>query len=155
MATMGRLTHGSEMTGAPVIRAGERPFLGRSLLMQNVYKAIGRVAAKPGDQTRAAGWMGVSRPTMRERLTRFRLRWAPARRREAVRRSRTDRRPSRHHAFWTAATVRGACLPSRGPTAEPAGLGALVGNVPARLGHQAQANDQVGDPAPTPDGSRM
>jgi DNA-binding NtrC family response regulator len=47
LGTVGRRTNGSEMTGAQAICMGERPFLGRSLLMQNVYKAIGRVAAKP------------------------------------------------------------------------------------------------------------
>ena len=29
-----------------------------------------------GDQTKAAGWLGVSRPTMREKLTRYGLRVA-------------------------------------------------------------------------------
>ena len=56
-------------------KRGERQNVLDSLVSEverELYEQAIRLA--DGDQTKAAGWLGVSRPTMREKLTRYGLR---------------------------------------------------------------------------------
>ena len=60
-----------ERPKVPVPRAEPDAIMGNSAVMHTMYKQIGRLAG--GDQSKAAKWLGVSRPTMREKLLRYGL----------------------------------------------------------------------------------
>jgi DNA-binding NtrC family response regulator len=65
-AFISRQLDAAEREEAGTVAASVAEWAEREIYAQAIHLAH-------GDQSRAAGWLGVSRPTMRERLTRFRL----------------------------------------------------------------------------------